>query len=54
MSGADGGTPSGGGRRNPSGRTGSGGGEDLGSAGGAEEWETCSNKGLSVKPFKDN
>lgn len=54
MSGVDGETLSGGGRRNPSERMGSGGGEDLGSAGGVEELETCSNKGLSIKSFKDD
>lgn len=54
MSGADGETLSDGGRRSPSGRMGSGGGEDLGSAGGVEERETCGNKRLSIKQFKDN
>lgn len=54
MSGADGETPSDGGRRSPSERMGSGGGEDLDSAGGVEERETCGNKELSIKPFKDN
>lgn len=44
-SGADEETKSAAGPRNPSGRKGSGGGEEWGCAGGVEEWETCSDKG---------
>lgn len=45
MSGAGEGTQSVAGQRNPSGRKGSGGGEEWGCAGGGEEMETCMDRG---------